>query len=132
MFSSCSKEVVRRWDALREAVSDVLELSYDAQTTPECLALLDRLERETRRLPQAGHALINHVARRSDQTELGGTLAHALANRLRISRGEASRRIREAEDLGPRQSVTGEPLPPHLEATSAAHATGSSAPNTSR
>ncbi len=43
---------------------------------------------------------------------------------LRISRGEAARRIHEANDLGPRQSVTGEPLPPRLEATAAAQRDG--------
>jgi hypothetical protein len=43
-----------------------------------------------------------------------------LANRLRISRGKACRRIHEADDLGPRQLVSGEPLPPQLQATAAA------------
>jgi Domain of unknown function (DUF222) len=119
MRSSCRDDIAKCWDALHGAISDVLELTYDAVTTPECLALLERHELENRRLPQLAHALVNQVARQSDQTELGGTLAHALANRLRISRGEAGRRIREAEDLGPRQSMTGEPLPPRLEATAA-------------
>jgi hypothetical protein len=119
MRSSCREEIVRRWDALHDAVSGVLELSYDALTTPECLALLERHELENRRLPAAGHNAINKLAREASETELGGKLAHALANRLRISRGEAGRRIREAEDLGPRQSMTGEPLPPRLEATAA-------------
>ena len=100
MRSSCREDIVKRWDVLHDAISSVLELSYDVLTTPECLALLERHELENRRLPQPGHALVNQVARQSDQTELGGKLAHALANRLRISRGEASRRIREAEDLG--------------------------------
>ena len=117
MRSSCREDIVKRFDALHDAVSDVLEVSYDVLTTPECLALLERLELETRRLPQSGHVLINQVARQSDETELGGRLAPALANRLRVSRGEAGRRIHEAEDLGPRQAVTGEPLPPRLEAT---------------
>jgi Domain of unknown function (DUF222) len=124
MRSSCREDIVKRWDALHDAVSDVLELSYDVLTVPECLALLERHELENRRLPQPGHALINHVARQSDPTELGGKLSHALANRLRISRGEAGRRIREAEDLGPRQSVTGEPLSPRLEATAAGQRDG--------
>jgi Domain of unknown function (DUF222) len=124
MSSSCRDDIVKRWDALHDAISDVLELPYDALTVPECLALLERHELENRRLPRPGHALINHVARQSDSTELGGTLSHALANRLRISRGEAGRRIREAEDLGPRQSVTGEPLSPRLEATAAGQRDG--------
>ena len=44
-------------------------------------------------------------------TELGGKLAPALANRLRITRAEASRRIHEAADLGERSALNGEPLP---------------------
>ena len=115
---------MRRWDALHDAVSDVLDLSYDALTTPESLALLERHELENRRLPQLGHALVNKLAREASETELGGKLTHALANRLRISRGEAGRRIREAEDLGARQSLTGEPLPPQLEATAAGQRDG--------
>ncbi|MDT7719739.1 MAG: hypothetical protein QOE94_750 [Mycobacterium sp.] len=111
-------------DALHEVVSDLLELSFDALTTPERLGLLERLDHETRRLPVAGSALINQLRRRAGETELGGKLAHALANRLRISRAEAGRRIHEAEDLGPRQSVTGEPLPPRLAATAAAQRAG--------
>src|SRR6202000_1272142 len=117
--------------------SDLLELSFDVLTTPECLASLQHLETETCRLPVAGHALINQLSRQASETELGGKLAHALANRLRISRAEAGtlapawptrvrisreeagRRIHEADDLGPRQSVTGEPLPPRLAATAA-------------
>jgi hypothetical protein len=124
MRSSCREAIVKRFDALHDAVSDVLELSFDVLTTPECLASLQRLETETRRLPVAGHALINQLSRQASETELGGKLAHALANRLRISRAEAGRRIHEADDLGPRQSVTGEPLPPRLAATAAAQRDG--------
>ena len=100
MHSSCREDIVKRYDALHDAVSDVLEVHSDALTTPEYLALLELLETETRRLPVAGHSLINKLARQASDTELGGKLSHALANRLRISRGEAGRRIREADDLG--------------------------------
>ena len=128
MHSSCREDIVKRYDALHDAVSDVLEVHSDALTTPECLALLERLETETRRLPVAGHSLINKLARQASDSELGGKLSHALANRLRISRGEASRRIREADDLGPRQSITGEPLPPKLPATAEAQRAGEIGP----
>ena len=57
-------------------------------------------------------------------TELGGKLAPALANRLRISRAEASRRIHEAADLGERRALNGEPLAPVLAATAAAQRNG--------
>ena len=48
----------------------------------------------------------------------------ALANRLRISRAEASRRIHEAADLGERRALNGEPLPPVLPATAEAQRNG--------
>jgi uncharacterized protein DUF222 len=124
MHSSCREEIVARFDAFHDAVSGLLELSFDPLTTPECLALLERLEKESRRLPVPGHGLINQLGRQASQIELGGKLTHALANRLRISRGEAARRIHDAEELGPRQSVTGEPLLPRLEATAAGQHAG--------
>jgi hypothetical protein len=124
MCSSSREEIVADFDDLHEVVSRLLGHSFDALTTPECLAMLERLEREARRLPVPGHALINQLRRQADGAELGGKLGHALANRLRISRGEAGRRIREAADLGPRQSITGEPLPPKLEATAAEQRAG--------
>jgi hypothetical protein len=124
MRSSCREGIVGRFDALHTAVSELLDLSFDVLTAPEQLALLERLEGETRRLPVAGHALINQLGRQADETELGGKLAHALANRLRITRAEASRRIHEAADLGERTAITGEPLEPVLPATAAAQRTG--------
>ncbi|TDH40829.1 DUF222 domain-containing protein, partial [Mycobacterium eburneum] len=48
----------------------------------------------------------------------------ALADRLLITRGEAGRRITEATDLGPRHSVTGEPLEPLLPTVAAAQRAG--------
>ncbi|MGZ4515204.1 MAG: HNH endonuclease signature motif containing protein, partial [Mycobacterium sp.] len=71
-----------------------------------------------------GHELINQIAEQSDSTELGGKLSHVLADRLRITRGEAGRRIAEAAELGPRRALTGEPLPPLLTATAAAQHAG--------
>jgi hypothetical protein len=124
MHSNSQEDIVERFDASRDAVSGLLGLSFDALTTPECLALLERLETEARRLPVPAHALINQLARQADETELGGKLTHALADRLRISRAEAARRIRDAEDLGPRHAVTGEPLSPRLAATAEAQRAG--------
>jgi hypothetical protein len=128
MGSSSRKEIQEDFDALRTVVSRVVGHSFDALTTPERLALLERLERETRRLRVPGHELINQIAEQSDSTELGGTLSHALADRLRITRGEASRRVAEAADLGPRRALTGEPLPPFLTATAAAQRDGKIGP----
>lgn len=124
MSSSTREEIVADFDALRAVVSRIVGHSYDALTTPERLALLERLEQEARRLPVPGHALINQLAAQATPAELGGRLSHALAERLRITRGEASRRVAEAADLGPRQALTGEPLAPRLAATAAGQRAG--------
>jgi Domain of unknown function (DUF222) len=128
MLSSSREEIREDFDALRSAVSRVLGHSYDVLTTPERLALLGQLEQETRRLRVPGHELINQIAEQSDSTELGGRLAHALADRLRITRSEAGRRVAEAADLGPRRALTGELLAPLLTATAAAQRDGSIGP----
>lgn len=88
------------FDALDADLDRALGLSFDALTTPERLAMLERCEKLRRRLPVVEHPLINQIAEQANETELGGKLASALANRLRISRGEASRRVHEAADLG--------------------------------
>ena len=124
MRSSGRSEIVEAFDALEADFERALGLSFDALTTPERLAMLERCERFRRQLPAVEHPLINQVGEQADATELGGRLPGALANRLRITRGEASRRIHEAADLGPRRALTGEPLPPVLPATAAAQRAG--------
>jgi hypothetical protein len=125
-----STEVVDReaitaaFDNLDAALDGVLGLDFDALTTPERLALLERCERVRRRLPAVEHGLINQLARQATPEELGGKLSHALAEWTLISRAEAARRIREAADLGPRHALTGEALPPVLAATAAAQREG--------
>jgi hypothetical protein len=117
MRSSSREEIQEDFDALSAVVSRIVGHAYDALTTPDRLALSDRLERETRRLRAPGHELINQLAERAGPQELGGPLPQALADRLRITRGEAHRRVAEAADLGPRRALTGEALPPLLTAT---------------
>ena len=124
-MSSSDREVVQGdFDALREVVSRILAHSYDALTSPERLTLLERLERDTRRLRVPGHQLINQLVEQSDSGELGGRVSRVLAERLRISRAEAGRRVAEAADLGPRHALSGQPLAPLLTATAAAERAG--------
>jgi len=124
MRSSSREEVVEVLDALRAAHKRARDLTFDVLTTPERLAVLENLEQMRRGQPAIEHALINQLAAQADATELGGKLAPALANRLRISRAEASRRIHEAADLGERRALNGEPLEPVLPATAAAQRNG--------
>jgi hypothetical protein len=124
MRSSSREEVVEVFDALRAAMKRALDLSFDALTTPERLTVLLSCEEQRRQLPAVEHPLINQLSEQADATELGGKLAPALANRLRITRAEASRRIHEATDLGKRQALNGEPLEPLLPATAEAQRNG--------
>jgi hypothetical protein len=124
MYSSCREEIVEAFDALEADLDRALELSVDALTTPERLVMLARCEVFRRRLPALEHPLINEISGQADATELGGKLPSALADRLRITRAEASRRIHEAAEVGDRKAITGEPLPPLLTATAAAQRDG--------
>jgi hypothetical protein len=124
MSASSREEIDEAFDALHAAVSALTGLSFDVLSTPERLALLERHEHETRRLPAVRHELVSGVYRQATAAEIGGKLSHVLADRLRITRAEATRRIEEAQDLGSRCSLPGEPLAPHLSATSAGQRAG--------
>jgi Domain of unknown function (DUF222) len=124
MGSSDGVAIEEVFDALDADVDRVCELSFDALTTPELLRMLERLEKVARRLPVAGHGLINQLVQQATPAELGGKLSRVLADRLRITRGEAARQVAEAADLGPRQALTGQPLAPRLPATAAVQRDG--------
>jgi Domain of unknown function (DUF222) len=86
MCSSYREQIVDAFDALEADLDRAFELSFDALTTPERLAVLQRCERIRRRLPAVEHPLINQIGEQADATELGGTLPSALADRLHHSR----------------------------------------------
>ena len=124
MSSSSREEIVEVFDALDAELDRLCSLTFDALSTPERIALLERCERIRRRLPVVEHPVINQLARQATPVELGGKLSHAIAEWTLISRAEAARRIHEAADLGPRHGLTGEPLAPALAATAAAQRDG--------
>jgi uncharacterized protein DUF222 len=124
MSSSDAEAIAADFTALHDLVSRVIGHSYEALTTPERFTYLEKLEHEMRRLPVAGHELINQIDRQATPADIGGKFAHVLADRLSITRGDANRRIHEARDLGTRQALTGEPLAPRLRATAAAQRAG--------
>src|SRR5581483_6314919 len=121
---SSREEIAAAFDALHAARARVNGLSFGVLTTPERLTYLEHLEQDARRSPVAAHALINQLGEQADEKTLGGRLPAVLAGRLRISRGEARRRVAEAAELGPRQALTGEALPPLLAPTAAAQREG--------
>jgi hypothetical protein len=124
MRSSSREEILEVFDALRAGMKRALDLRCDALTTPEHFAVLQRCEEIRRLLPVVEHPVINQLNAQAEPAELGGKLAPALANRLRISRADAARRVHEAADLGERRALNGEPLAPVLPATAEAQRNG--------
>jgi hypothetical protein len=121
---SDQQDVDAVFDALDAAWDRACALNLDALNSRQQLAVLQRCEQQRRRIPAVEHPLINSLARQAPSLELGGTVAHAIAEATLISRTEANRRISEARDLGPRHGLTGEPIPPALAATAAAQRDG--------
>lgn len=124
MPASTCEEITEVLDGLAGFADRLCALSFDVLDTVDGLAVMERIETVVRRLRFPGHALITHLADTATGMELGGTLAQALADRMRITKGEADRRIAVAADLGARRAMTGAPLAPVLEATAAAQRRG--------
>jgi Domain of unknown function (DUF222) len=124
-MSSSRGAIQAAFDCLDRAFDQVAALSFDVLTATERQRLLARLEAHRRRLPVAEHPLITQLATESAPEALGAkTLSEALTLGLRISETEARRRIREAEDLGPRTALSGERLEPQLPTTATGQAAG--------
>src|SRR5690606_22461637 len=102
-------------DALDAAVAAVASIDLDAVDPLERYRLLDRLETARRRQIAIAH---DHVAR-LEHVPGCPPPGVVLADLLRISRAEARRRIRDADQLKDRATLTGQPLAPLLPATSA-------------
>ncbi|ORB85065.1 hypothetical protein B1987_16125 [Mycobacterium kansasii] len=64
--------VTAAFDVLDAALDTVVDLNFDALTTPVWLALMQRCEKVRRRLRVPEHQLINNLARQASAEELGG------------------------------------------------------------
>ena len=70
--------------------------------------LQHRMERNLRRVPAVDHQLINSLVAEADPKALGGTSwADVLATKLGISKGEAKKRIKQAETARAAAGVDG-------------------------
>ena len=114
------KEAQAVFAALAERADQPTDL-WDTAQRQQWVELVETLGRI---LPALQHDHINHLAQDAVPEELGGKFSHVLADRLRIRRSEATRRIAEAADLAPRRAPTGQSLPPRLAATAAGQQAG--------
>ena len=111
--------------ALRAAHDQLAALPIDALTTTELIGALDDLEMLSCQLPAQSHRMLARLQGESTAKEMGAkSWKDVLAIRWRISTTEARRRLDEAAELGPRRTLTGEPLEPVLACTAIAQAHG--------
>jgi hypothetical protein len=103
-------------DALDAAVITVSKLDFAAADPATRLRALERLETARRQQLVASHDLLAGLAD-EDPADIGGPAHKVIADWLRVSCTEVRRRLREAEQLSPRITLTGETLPPELPAT---------------
>ena len=126
MGSTCvgaPPEVTAALDALDVAVARVRELDFHRYEPAVRLRALEHLEDSRRQQAVASHDLIASLAT-EEFAAIGGAPHKVIADWLRISCAEARRRIRNAEQLAPGRTLTGQTLPPKLPATAAAWRSG--------
>lgn len=113
------QEVAAALDALDAAGASVRALNLRALSPAVRLRVLERMETARRQQVATSHDLIAGLAP-EDAGDLGGPVHKVIGDWLRISYSEACRRIRDARQLTPRLTLTGQPLPPELPATAEA------------
>lgn len=106
-------------DALDAAVASIGELDFAGADATTRLHALERLETARRRLAVPGHDLIASLAD-EDPADVGGPIHKVIADWLRVTCTDVRRRLREAEQLSARVTLTGEVVPPELPATARA------------
>jgi len=120
-----STQVVAAVAGLTAAVDALHALVFDRLDDEEVLGVLREVETQRRRLPVIDHALITELGIRSLAAKhLHRGTAGLLGHLLHLDPAVARARVRAAEVLGPRVSVTGQPRPPVLAATATAQAAG--------
>ena len=112
-------------DTFEAAFDTVAEASLDRLTHRELLDVQHRLHTLTNRMPTVEHRIIARLTAEASPVELGAkSLREVLRDRLHISGKDATRRLADAGDLGPRTALSGEVLAPVLPLTAQAQGAG--------
>nr|MDQ2957487.1 HNH endonuclease [Actinomycetota bacterium] len=125
MTTAVISEVSARAGAVLAAVTDVLECSLAGLSEDELLDVVRVMERARRKVEAFDHAAIAELEARNlpGRYVVRGS-RQFLAGLLNLSPAEASSRVRQAHELGPRVTVTGDRLEPLLPLTAQARAEG--------
>lgn len=111
--------------ALPAAIAQLAGCSFSGLADDDVLEVLRLAERARRQLEALDHLLVAEVESRNlpGRYVLRGS-KQLLSGLLNLSPAESGTRVRQARELGPRTSLTGERLAPLLPATAAARADG--------
>lgn len=112
-------EVTAALDAQAAADAALRGLDFDVLSSAVRLHVLERMETSRRRQIAVSHDLIAGLAN-EDPAAIGGPVHKVVADWLRISYAQACRRLRDANELSGRLTLTGQELPPLLPATAVA------------
>ncbi|MEH3143685.1 MAG: HNH endonuclease signature motif containing protein [Mycobacterium kyogaense] len=103
----------------------ILRDASDALSHRELVALMAEVTTFVRSVPALEHHILARLTTETEPRRLGeASWKKVLTTTLRVSESDAKRRLAEASALGPRQAISGEPLPPVWEATASAQASG--------
>jgi hypothetical protein len=104
-MSSTKKQIIAALDAAEASYRELASLPLEALTRPEKTELLKRLDGIDRKMAALDRRLIGQLIAQGDPAMFGGkSWADVLSRRLRISPGEAQRRIAEATCPAPIRS----------------------------
>lgn len=125
MTAIATTEVSAPPAALSAAIAELTALPLSPLTETELLDTMRLVEQARRQLEYLDHVLVAEVEARNVPARyvLRGT-SYFLSCLLSLSPGESSRRVRQARELGPRITLTGDRLEPLLPVTAAARADG--------
>ncbi|VEG55352.1 protein of uncharacterised function DUF222 [Mycolicibacterium aurum] len=118
-------------DGVSEAVATigeqlaVLSTACDELSHRDLISLLVQVNAVVRAVPALEYPALARLTGETEPCRLGEkTWPAVLTTALRITSAEAKRRLARSKVLGPRQAMTGQPLPPLWESTAAAVARG--------
>ena len=96
-MGSTREEIIAALDAFDASYRKLVALPLEALTRPDKQALLKRLEQVDKEMTALDRRLIGQLVTQGDPAIVGGaSWADVLSRQLRISPGEAQRRIGEA------------------------------------
>jgi hypothetical protein len=114
-----STDVASALSALDAAVQAVGALEWEKLPAGELLKALARLETSRRQTTACAYDLASAIEHCDDRT-LGGVTHKVMADVMRTTVSEARRRTRDADQLRPQTTLTGQPVAPALPATAKA------------